>query len=177
MNRTTALLISILAGTSLWAAEAPRGPQLGRPADPKAIAAWDIGVMPDGEGLPAGSGNAEEGKPLYEEQCLSCHGKDGLGDSGDQLAGARMGLTSEYPEKTIGNYWPYATTLFDFIRRAKPMDRPGSLDNDQVYALTAYLLYLNGIIGEADRMDAQSLPKIRMPNRDGFIDLWSLEKG
>ena len=172
MNRTTALLISILAGTSLWAAEAPRGPQLGRPADPKAMAAWDIGVMPDGTGLPAGGGNARQGKAIYEKQCLSCHGRNGLGDSGDQLAGAQMGLTSDYPEKTIGNYWPYATTLFDFNRRAMPMTAPGSLTDDEVYAVTAYLLFLNGIIKETDEMNAKTLPKVVMPNRDGFIDLY-----
>ena len=172
MNRTAALLILILAGTSPWAVGAPQGPELGRPADPQAIAAWDIGVMPDGTGLPAGGGNARQGKAIYEKQCLSCHGRNGLGDSGDQLAGAQMGLTSDYPEKTIGNYWPYATTLFDFNRRAMPMTAPGSLTDDEVYAVTAYLLFLNGIIKETDEMNAKTLPKVVMPNRDGFIDLY-----
>ena len=126
--------------------------------------------MPDGAGLPAGSGTAKQGQPLYEQLCIACHGAGGLGNSGDQLAGAQMSLTSEWPEKTIGNYWPYATTLFDFIRRSKPMDRPGSLSAAEVYALAAYLLYLNGIIAEEQPLDAAALAKIRMPNRDGFIE-------
>ncbi len=126
--------------------------------------------MPDGAGLPAGNGTAKQGQPLYEQLCIACHGAGGLGNSGDQLAGAQMSLTSEWPEKTIGNYWPYATTLFDFIRRSKPMDRPGSLSAAEVYALAAYLLYLNGIIAEEQPLDAAALAKIRMPNRDGFIE-------
>ena len=126
--------------------------------------------MPDGAGLPAGNGTAKQGKLLYERLCIACHGAGGLGNSGDQLAGAQMSLTSEWPEKTIGNYWPYATTLFDFIRRSKPMGRPGSLSATEVYALAAYLLYLNGIIAEEQPLDAASLAKIRMPNQDGFIE-------
>lgn len=151
-------------------AEIRPGPGLGEPAAPDEIRRWDWGVMPDGAGLPAGSGTAKQGQPLYEQLCIACHGAGGLGDSGDQLAGAQMSLTSEWPEKTIGNYWPYATTLFDFIRRSKPMDRPGSLSADEVYALAAYLLYLNGIIAEEQPLDAAALAKIRMPNRDGFIE-------
>ena len=146
------------------------GPGLGEPATPDEIRRWDWGIMPDGAGLPAGSGTAKQGQPLYERLCIACHGAGGLGNSGDQLAGAQMSLTSEWPEKTIGNYWPYATTLFDFIRRSKPMDRPGSLSAAEVYALAAYLLYLNGIIAEEQPLDADALAKIRMPNRDGFIE-------
>ena len=151
-------------------AEIRPGPGLGEPATPDEIRRWDWGVMPDGAGLPAGNGTAKQGQPFYEQLCIACHGAGGLGDSGDQLAGAQMSLTSEWPEKTIGNYWPYATTLFDFIRRSKPMDRPGSLSADEVYALAAYLLYLNGIIAEEQPLDAAALAKIRMPNRDGFIE-------
>ena len=146
------------------------GPGLGEPATPDEVRRWDWGVMPDGAGLPAGNGTAKQGKLLYERLCIACHGAGGLGNSGDQLAGAQMSLTSEWPEKTIGNYWPYATTLFDFIRRSKPMDRPGSLSAAEVYALAAYLLYLNGIIAEEQPLDADALAKIRMPNRDGFIE-------
>lgn len=152
-------------------AEIHPGPGLGEPAAPDEIRRWDWGVMPDGTGLPAGSGTAKQGKPLYERLCIACHGAGGVGNSGDQLAGAQMSLTSEWPEKTIGNYWPYATTLFDFIRRSKPMDRPGSLSAAEVYALAAYLLYLNGIIAEEQPLDAAALAKIRMPNRDGFIEV------
>jgi len=132
--------------------------------------------MPDGTGLPPGRGTARDGEALYRTHCISCHGEGGLGDSGDQLAGAKMKLTDDYPEKTIGTYWPYATTLFDFIRRAKPMQTPGSLTSDEVYALVAYLLNLNGIIAPDAVMDAASLPKVVMPNRNGFVDAWAAER-
>lgn len=165
------ILILMLAGTEPQAAQVPQGPNLGKPAGAHAIQAWNLTVMPDGRGLPPGSGDPLQGRALYKQQCQSCHGKDGLGDSGDQLAGARKSLTSDYPEKTIGSYWPYATTLFDFIRRSMPMKDPGSLSSDQIYALCAYLLYLNHIIGPSDIMDAHTLPAVKMPNRHGFIDV------
>lgn len=171
------LLTLTLAGTSAGAGDLPEGPGLGRPAPEAMLAAWNIDVMPDGTGLPVGRGLAPEGEVLYRAHCLTCHGEGGLGDSGDQLAGAKMGLTDEWPEKAIGNYWPYATTIFDFIRRAKPMESPGSLSDNEVYALTAYLLSLNGIIGAGDEMNARTLRKVIMPNRDGFVDAWAAEKG
>ena len=133
-------------------------------------------VMPDGEGLPAGSGSVAEGKKVYQGQCLSCHGPLGQGASADQLAGAKMALTDDWPEKTVGNYWPYATTLFDFTRRSMPMQRPGSLSNDEVYAVTAYVLYLNAIIEKDSVLDAKSLLKVKMPNQNGFIDIYQSEK-
>ncbi|MEX2525721.1 MAG: cytochrome c [Gammaproteobacteria bacterium] len=160
----------MLAGTSVTGADFPEGPELGDPADAQRIEHWDRSIMPGGQGLPSGSGGVEEGRAVYEQYCQVCHAPGGVGDSGDQLAGARMDLTSDWPEKTIGNYWPYATTLFDFIRRSMPMTAPQSLSNDEVYAVTAYLLYLNDIIGENDILDAETLSKIEMPNRDGFID-------
>jgi cytochrome c len=160
----------MLAGTELPAAAIPDGPGLGRPATAAHVAAWDMDVMPDGAGLPPGAGTAEEGATIYARHCLSCHGANGLGDSGDALAGAQHALSGEWPEKTIGTFWPYAPTLFDFIRRSMPMQSPGSLSDAEVYSLTAYLLYLNGIIGPGDVMDATTLPQVRMPNRDGFID-------
>lgn len=168
-------MILTLVGTELLA-ETPAGPKLGQPASREAIDSWEIGIMPDGEGLPAGRGSASEGKVIYEKLCITCHGPKGVGDSADRLAGAQMGLTSEYPEKTIGTYWPYSTTLFDMVRRSMPMTAPGSLSNDQVYAVTAYLLYLNNIIAEEDIMDAEALPQVKMPNRDGFINVYELEK-
>jgi len=155
-------------------AEAPQSPNLGQPASPEQIAHWDIGVMPDGEGLPAGKGTAQEGKAIYDKHCVACHGPEGVGGTADPLAGAKMALTSEYPEQTIGSYWPYATTIFDMTRRSMPMDKPGKLTNDEVYAITAYLLYLNNIIGESDEMNAETLPKVQMPNRDGFINVYEL---
>ena len=165
-------LILTLIGINPLAAETQAGPGLGTPASDAEVAAWDISVMPDGSGLPAGSGSAVEGKKVYEKKCLSCHGPRGEGASADQLAFAQMGLTDEWPEKTIGNYWPYATTLFDFNRRSMPMQAPGSLSDAENYAVTAYLLYLNGIIGEHEVLDAKSLAKVRMPNRDGFINVY-----
>jgi cytochrome c len=171
MQRTTLILLLTLTGIeSAFAADRfPRGPELGTPAGAHDIAAFDRDVMPDGAGLPPGHGAVDAGRRLYEKLCESCHGKDGLGDSGDQLAGAQRGLNEEYAEKTIGNFWPYAATLFDFIRRSMPMQTPGSLADDEVYALTAYLLYLNGIVDERSVLDAKKLAAIRMPNRDGFI--------
>ena len=165
----------ILAGINPLYAEAPGGPGLGEPAMPGQIAQWDIGIMPDGRGLPAGKGNARQGKPLYDKHCANCHGPAGRGGSADQLAGAQKKLTDEYPELTIGTYWPYATTLFDMIRRSMPMTDPGVLDDNEVYAITAYLLYLNQIIDEDRDMDAGNLPEIAMPNRDGFINIYETE--
>ncbi|MCG8325704.1 MAG: cytochrome c [Thiotrichales bacterium] len=153
-------------------AEPPQGPGLGQAITKQEIARWDIGVMPDGTGLPPGQGTVNEGKTLYENKCISCHGENGLGNSGDQLAGAIHALTDEYPEKTIGTYWPYATTLFDFTRRSMPMTLPGSLSNDETYALVAYMLYLNGIVTEDTVMNAKVLREIKMPNRDGFINVY-----
>ena len=153
-----------------------QGPNLGQPASKKDIAQWEIGIMPDGAGLPKGHGTARQGKDVYEKHCASCHGPEGSGASADALAGAKMGLTSEYPEQTIGTYWPYATTLFDMTRRSMPMNAPGTLSNDEVYAVTAYLLYLNRIIGEKDQMNARTLPKIKMPNRDGFINAYEQDE-
>ena len=157
-------------------ANPPQGPNLGQPATPEEIAHWDIGVMPDGEGLPEGKGTALAGKPIYEKHCVACHGPEGVGGSADALAGAKMALNSDYPEQTIGSYWPYATTIFDMTRRSMPIIAPGTLTNDEVYAVTAYLLYLNNIISENDEMNAKTLPKVQMPNRDGFIDVYEEEK-
>jgi len=164
-----AVALSALAGAADLPAPVPR---LGEPAHAAAIAAWDRDVMPSGAGLPPGSGSAGEGAPLFAERCAACHGPQGIGGSAEELAGARMTLTSDWPDKTIGTYWPYATTLFDFIRRSMPMDAPGSLSDAQVYALTAYLLWRNGIIDADQVLDAGTLAAVRMPNRDGFIRTW-----
>jgi len=145
-------------------------PHLGKPAPQGLEKAWNGDIFPNGKGLPTGSGNAITGKKVYTQYCLSCHGVDGTGGSAEELAGAKHGLTDNPPDKTIGTYWPYATTVFDFTRRAMPLNAPGSLNHDQLYAVTAYLLYLNHLIQETQLMDASTLPKVKMPNRNGFIN-------
>lgn len=153
-----------------------KGPNLGKPAPSKLIKQWDIDIFPSGKGLPKGQGTAVSGKKVYQTQCLSCHGVDGTGNSADELAGASHSLTDNPPDKIIGTYWPYATTLFDFTRRAMPLNSPGSLNNNQLYAVSAYLLFLNGLIDKDDIINANTLPKIKMPNRNGFINIYQKEK-
>lgn len=150
-------------------AKHPRLFGLGRTPTAAEIRAWDITIGPDGAGLPPGGGTAAEGRSIYQTRCVECHGATGKEGPHDVLVGGRGTLASPKPVKTIGSYWPYATTLWDYINRAMPFDTPGSLSHDQVYATVAYLLYLNGIVGEHDRVDAASLPRITMPNRGGFI--------
>lgn len=143
-------------------------PNLGKPISPADIAAWDINVLPDGSGLPPGSGTPADGARIYAAKCSACHGPEGKGGANARLVGGDPIKTID-GEKTIANFWPYATTLFDYIRRAMPWPQPRSLTNEEVYALTAYILSLNKLIGQNDTMNAQTLPKVRMPNRDGFI--------
>jgi cytochrome c len=144
-------------------------PRLGQPVTPAKAALWDRNVFPDGQGLPPGQGTAAQGRLLFEARCAVCHGPGGRGASAVELAGGTEPLTSTSPDKTIGLYWPYATTLFDFTRRAMPMDAPGSLTDDQVYALTAYLLAENRVIAASEPMNAATLPRVQMPNRSGFV--------
>ena len=177
MNKVLVLtLVLIAAGTNSAAADNLESPMLGHEATAAEIAAWDTSVFPDGEGLPKGKGSVAEGEIVYQQQCLACHGENGLGTQlGDQLAGAQMSLTSDYPEQTIGSYWPYATTVFDIVRRSMPMTAPGSLTNNEVYAVTAYLLYLNQLVDKEAVMDQASLPKVKMPNENGFINVYEAE--
>lgn len=175
MIRTT-LLILVAATISTPAGSEELKPELGRPAPAELVKSWNLSVFPDGRGLPPGSGSAAEGKKIYDQQCVACHAERGAGGSGDRLAHAEMGLTGEHPQKTIANYWPYATTLFDFIRRSMPMHNPGSLNDDEVYALTAYFLSLDGIVAEDAVMDQDTLPSVSMPNRNGFINVWREER-
>ncbi len=144
-------------------------PHLGRVATPAEVAGWDVSIPPDGTGLPPGRGTPGQGAIVYEQKCQTCHGDKGAGQPNDRLVGGHGTLASKTPVRTIGSYWPYATTVFDYVRRAMPYTQSHSLSGAEVYAVTAYLLHLNGIIGEADVMDAQSLPKVKMPNRDNFI--------
>jgi mono/diheme cytochrome c family protein len=141
----------------------------GKPAAEREIAGWDIDVSPDGRGLPRGSGTAVLGKPLYEKHCAACHGLKGEGNPADRLVGGKGTLGTDKPVMTVGSYWPYATTVYDYLNRAMPIIAPQSLTPDEVYAITAYLLFLNGIVGETQTMDASTLPKVEMPNRKGFV--------
>jgi cytochrome c len=145
---------------------------LGRPISEGDIKNWDIAILPDGSNLPAGSGTSAQGAKLYAQQCLACHGEGGKGGvvpgAGPLVGGAPLtdGIDTA---KTIANYYPYATTVFDYIRRGMPFQSPRSLSDNEVYALTAYILALNKLIGENDVMDAKTLPQVKMPNRDNFI--------
>ena len=145
-----------------------QSPNLGKPISPAEIAPWDINILPDGTGLPPGSGTPAEGARVYAAKCSVCHGQDGKGGTSTRLVGGEP-IKNMESEKTIASFWPYATTLFDYIRRAMPWRQPRSLTNEEVYALTAYILSLNKLIGESETINAQTLPKVRMPNRDGFI--------
>ncbi len=147
---------------------APEGPSLGVTVSATEIAAMDVDIGPDGAGLPPGSGTPKQGAEVYATKCLACHGSEGANGLNDRLVGGHGTLTSAAPVKTIGSYWPYATTLFDYVRRAMPYPAPHSLSDAEAYAVTAYLLHLNGIIGADEVMDAGSLPRVKMPNRAGF---------
>jgi len=162
-------VLAVLGGSVVAAsAFAAETPNLGKPISPADIAPWDITIMPDGTGLPAGSGTPAQGAPIFATKCAACHGDKGTG-------GIASAVTPFAPKatldggKTIANFWPYATTIFDFVRRAMPYNAPHSLKDDEVYALTAYLLNLNKVIGDNEVMNAQTLPKVKMPNRDNFI--------
>src|SRR5688500_16887487 len=144
-------------------------PNLGREATPAQIAGWDISVGPDGVGLPPGKGTPATGTTVYEQKCQSCHGAKGAGQPNDRLVGGHGTLASKAPVRTIGSYWPYATTVFDYVRRSMPHAQPASLTADDGYAGAAHLLNPNGIIGENDEMNAQTLPKVKMPNQVNFI--------
>jgi len=163
-------------GAARPSAQAPKEPAtfgIGRPATPEEIASRDIDVGPDGVGLPPGRGTAADGAPIYAARCAGCHGKTGKEGPNDTLVGRIPGDAFTFARdpkapKTIGSYWPYATTVFDYIRRAMPPDKPGSLKDDEVYDLTAYLLAQNELIPADAVIDASSLPKVKMPARDKF---------
>jgi cytochrome c len=149
-----------------------QSPDLGRPLTPDEIRKIDITVIPDGRGLPPGSGSVSAGAAVYTKSCQSCHGEKGAGKPQDQLTGGLGTLASAKPVKTPASYWPAATTLFDYIRRAMPITAPQSLTNDEVYAVTAYTLSIDGIVPNDAALDAKSLPRVKMPNKDGFVSWW-----
>jgi len=141
---------------------------IGHAATPAEIAGWDIDVRADGQGLPPGHGSVREGEKIFADVCAACHGAKGEGKPADRLVGGFGTLATSKPVRTVGSYWPYATTLFDYIRRAMPFNAPQSLTADQVYAVSAYILYLNNIVAEDAVLDSASLPRVKMPNRSGF---------
>jgi len=148
---------------------AERRYNFGRPATEAEIAAWNLDVGRDGKDLPLGSGSVERRRAVFNEKCATCHGEKGEGGLADRLVGGQGSLNTQNPVKTVGSYWPYSTTLFDYIRRAMPLNSPQSLKNEDVYAVSAFILYLNGLVRETATLDAKSLSVIKMPNRNGFV--------
>jgi cytochrome c len=172
MSTLRLVLATAVSFGFIAAASAADAPGLGKPITEQDIAAWDIAAMPSGAGLPAGSGNAVQGAKVFAEKCAVCHGDGGKGGTvvrGPLFGGPPLSSGIDAP-KTVGNFWGHATTLFDFTRRAMPFNQPRQqLTADDIYATTAYILFLNKIIGENDVMDAKTLPQVKMPNRDNFI--------
>jgi len=165
---TRSIVIVWLATAVPLAAQSPTY-GVGRPPTPEEIRALGAAIAPDGGGLPEGSGTVAAGRELFTAQCSRCHGPNGEGGVGATLVGGQGTLRTARPLKTVGSYWPYATTLWDYINRAMPFDQPGLLKPSEAYAAVAYILNMNGIIRQDQVIDAKSLPKIVMPNRDGFI--------
>lgn len=171
MSRSPELLVAIALGATLVVPALAGERPIGRVPTPEEIARWDIDVRPDGQGLPPGRGTASEGEEVYLARCASCHGEFGEAvGRWPQLVGGQNSLTWDEPIKTVTSYWPYATTVFDYIKRAMPFGDAQSLSDDEVYAITAFLLASDGIISEDFELNAETLPKIVMPNAQGFID-------
>ena len=156
-----------LASATGAMAQSPYG--IGRVATPAEIAGWNIDIGRDGRNLPPGSGSVNHGSEVYDQQCAACHGAKGEGGVGDRLVGGQGTLGTPKPVRTVGSYWPYAPTLFDYIRRAMPQNAPQSLRNDDVYAVSAYILNLNGLLPADATLDAKTLAAIKMPNRNMFV--------
>ena len=164
---------ALLAAASLpVAAFSQYAPRLGTPVGEADIAAYTLTVLPSGLGLPSGSGSVAQGQKVYSGKCMGCHGESGSGGSGGQLSGGVGSLATSMPVKTVSSFWPSATSVFDYVRRAMPINAPKSLTDDEAYAVTAYLLSLDGIVGNDAVMDAGALPKVVMPNAHGFVSWW-----
>jgi len=162
------LSVMMLAGAAALAGQSPRY-GVGRPPTPEEIRDLGAAIAPDGTGLPEGSGTAAAGREVFAAKCSRCHGEKAGGGVGPALVGGQGTLATARPLKTVGSFWPYATTVWDYVNRAMPFDQHGLLKASEVYAAVAYILSLNGIVGEEQVMDAKSLPKVKMPNRDGFV--------
>ncbi len=164
-----ACLIVILGVPSTQAGESKMQYHIGQPATDSQIQAWDIDISPNGEGLPPGEGTVNQGSAIFSSKCAMCHGQTGVEGPMNRLVGGKGSLKKPQPIKTVGSYWPYATTLYDYIHRAMPYIAPQSLKPDEVYSLVAWILYRNGVIQKDAVMNAKTLPKVKMPNRNGFI--------
>src|ERR1700720_4031781 len=162
-----AFAVVALAWATSAQAQSPYG--IGRPATPAEIAGWNIDIDRYGNNLPAGSGSVSHGRDVFDQQCAACHGAKGEGGVGDRLVGGQGTLATPKPVRTVGSYWPYAPTLFDYIRRAMPQNAPQSLSNEDVYAVSAYILNLNGLLAADATLDAKTLSAIKMPNRSMFV--------
>jgi cytochrome c len=162
------LSVMMMAGAAMVEAQSPKY-GVGRPPTPDQIRELGAAIAPDGTGLPEGSGTASVGREVFAAKCSRCHGEKAGGGVGPTLVGGQGTLATAKPLKTVGSFWPYATTVWDYINRAMPFDQPGQLKSTEVYAVVAYILSLNGIVGEDQVMDAKTLPKVKMPNRDGFV--------
>jgi S-disulfanyl-L-cysteine oxidoreductase SoxD len=175
MSTSKRIVVIAAAALAACAGQQPapgKPPAFGAAASAEEIARFDISIPPSGAGLPKGGGSARQGLQVYEQKCMACHGAKGAGKPADALAGGAGSLASRTPVRTVGSFWPYATTLFDYVRRAMPITNPLSLSDDEVYAVSAYVLFLNGIVDENAVMNAQTLPQVKMPNRDGFVSDW-----
>jgi len=161
-----------LAGfcSAVFVSSAQESVRLGTPVSEADLAGFDLIAEPSGVGFPSGSGTAAQGKTIFESRCAACHGLNGEGNSAATVIGGGDMPSDDTPLRTVGSYWPYASTVFDFIRRAMPADAPKSLSDEEAYQVAAYVLYLNGLVGENEVLNAETLPQIRMPNADGFID-------
>lgn len=161
--------LSIVALACATQTHAQSGYGIGRAATPAEVAGWNIDVGRDGSNLPSGSGSVTQGRDVFDQQCAACHGAKGEGGIGDKLAGGQGTLATAKPVRTVGSYWPYAPTLFDYIRRAMPQNAPQSLSNDEVYAVSAYIFNLNGLVPADATLNAEALAAIKMPNRSMFV--------
>jgi cytochrome c len=166
---TREFCIAVLAVLELASVTRAQAQGIGRSATPAEIAGWNIDIDRDGKNLPPGSGSVSQGRMVFDQQCASCHGAKGEGGLGDKLVGGKGTLATPNPVKTVGSYWPYAPTLFDYIRRAMPLNAPQSLSNEDVYAVSAYILSLNGLLPGDATLDAKTLSTITMPNRGMFV--------
>ena len=170
MRRSRTLMLAAVMLACVTTAQAQGRYGIGRPATSAEIAGWNIDIDRYGHNLPPGSGSVSHGREVFDQQCAACHGARGEGGIGEQLVGGQGTLATPKPVQTVGSYWPYAPTLFDYIRRAMPQNAPESLSNDDVYAVSAYILSLNGLLSADAILDARTLSEVKMPNRKMFVD-------